>query len=81
MLKNCKKFDKLYGGKLHFKDINFPVKVRETHKIKRKKSHQNWCFCLYKNIKSMCKKSFADKYVDLLLIGERKKALFSDQRF
>ena len=30
--------DKLYGGKLDFKDIKFPLKVRDIHKIEKKNS-------------------------------------------
>ena len=32
------KVDKIYGDKLDFKDIEFPVKVRDIHKIERKNS-------------------------------------------
>ena len=38
--------DKLYGDNLGFKDIKFPVKVRDTHKIERKNSHRHQCFWL-----------------------------------
>ena len=30
--------DRLYGGKLDFKDIKFPLKVRDIHKIEKKNS-------------------------------------------
>ena len=39
---NCKrrirKVDKSHGDKLHFKDVKFPVKVSNIHKIERKNS-------------------------------------------
>ena len=31
--RRIRKVDKLYGQKLDFKDIKFPIKVRDVHKI------------------------------------------------
>ena len=36
--RRIRKVDKLYGQKLDFKDIKFPIKVRDVHKIWRKNS-------------------------------------------
>ena len=36
--RRIRKLDKLYGDKLDFKDIKFPAKVRDIHKIERKNS-------------------------------------------
>ena len=70
------KADKDFAKRLHFKDIKFPVKVRDFHKIKKriplvlvvlvmkiKKKTFNLC------IKKCCE----EKHVDLLLIEEKGK--------
>ena len=70
------KADKDFAKRLHFKDIKFPVKVRDFHKIKEriplvlvvlvmkiKKKTFNLC------IKKCCE----EKRVDLLLIEEKGK--------
>ena len=72
------KADKDFAKILDFKDINFPVKIRDIHKIKKKKKDSIGISCLVlkikKNIQSMYqKKCFEEKHVDLLLIGEGDK--------
>ena len=66
------KADKVFAKKLDFKDIKFPVKVRDIHKIEnqnsigiiiRKTKHPIYVF------KKCCK----EKDVDLLLIKEKRK--------
>ena len=32
--RRIRKVDKLYGDKLDFKDIKFPVKIKDIHKLK-----------------------------------------------
>ena len=61
----------------------FPIKTRDIHKIERKNSggsifgHENKVgYPIY-----ISKKCCEDKHADLLLIGERKKALCFYQRF
>ena len=33
--------------KLDFKDIKFPIKVRDIHKIEKKKKKKNWSTVIY----------------------------------
>ena len=47
--KRITKTDKDFTKKIDFKDIEYPVKVIDIHKIKkrkRKEFHQHWCFWL-----------------------------------
>ena len=71
-----KKPDKDFDKKLDFKDIKFPVKVRDVHKIEKQNSIGITVFG-YENkekhaiyvFKKICK----EKHVDLLLIEESCK--------
>ena len=40
-----KKLTKIMQKKLDFKDIKFPIKISDIHKIK-KKLHKHWCLWL-----------------------------------
>ena len=40
------KADKDFDKKLDFKDIKFPVKIRDIHKIEKKEFYQDYCFWL-----------------------------------
>ena len=42
---SIRKIDKDFARKRDFKDIKFPVKIRDIHKVE-KKLHQHQCFCL-----------------------------------
>ena len=65
-----KKVDKLYGDKSDFKDIKFPVKVRDIRKVEKKNSigisvfgHENKKkYPIY-----LTRKCCEDKNVDLML--------------
>ena len=69
------KADKDFAKRLDFKDIKFPVKIIDIHKMKRKNSIDSSVFG-YEN-KGKCpiyvSKECEEKHVDLLLIGEGKK--------
>ena len=59
-----------------FKDIKFPVKIRDIHKIERKNSIGISAFGFEDKKKYpvyVSKKCCEDKHVDLLLIGEGEK--------
>ena len=74
--RRIRKVDKLYGDKLGFKDIEFLVKITDTHKIERKNSIDVSVFGYEVNKKYpiyALKKCCEDKRVDLLLIGEGEK--------
>ena len=68
--------DKGFVKRLHFKDIKFPVKVRDIHKIEKKNS-----ICIsvsgYENKEKylfyVSKKYCEEKHVDLLSIAEEEK--------
>ena len=64
------KADKDFAKTRGFKDINFPVKIRDIHKIENKNSIGISIF-VYKN-----KEKYPEKNVNLLLIGEGEKTLF-----
>ena len=72
------KYDTFYSGSKadDFKDIKFPVKIRDIHKIEKKKSISVSIFG-YKNKEKhpihVSKKCWEEKHVDLLLIGEEGK--------
>ena len=74
--RRIRKVDKLYGDKLDFKDMEFPVKVRDIHKIERKNSI-SISISGYEDKKKhpiyVSKKYCEDKYVDLLLVSEEEK--------
>ena len=80
------KANKDFAKRLDFKDIKFPIKSRDIHKIEKKKNSIGISVIGYENkVKYpiyVSKKCCEDKRVDLLLIGEgEKKALCSYQRF
>ena len=78
--KSCKRFCK----KNHFKDIKFPVKIRDIHKIKKKKeSYQHIKISVFgfenkgkHPIYLSNKKCCEGKHVDLLLIGKEGRKHF-----
>ena len=78
------KADKDFAKKLDFKDIKFPVKTRDIHKIEKKNSIGISVFG-YENKEKypvyVSKQCYEEKHVDLLLIGEGEKTLCSYQRF
>ena len=70
------KADKDFTKKIDFKDIKFPVKTRDIHKIEKKKSISISIFGYENKVKypiNISKKCCEDKHVDLLLIGEGEK--------
>ena len=38
------KGDKDFAKKIDFKDVKYPVKIRDIHKIEKKKKDQHYCF-------------------------------------
>ena len=77
------KADKHFAKKLDFKDIKFPAKIRDTHKIENKNSIGISVFG-YENKEKhpihVSKKYCEEKHVELILMGEgEKKTLCSSQ--
>ena len=76
------KADKEFAKKLDFKNIKLPVKIRDSHEIKKKNSIGTSVFG-YENKEKhpiyVSKKCCEKKHVDLLLTG--KEILCSYQRF
>ena len=74
------KADKYFAKRLDFKDIKFLVKIRNIHKIEKKK--KNFIDVSVFGCKNKEKypiyvsKKFEEKDVDLLLIAEEKKITF-----
>ena len=68
------KADKDFAKRLNFKNIKFPVKIRDIHKIEKKDSISISVFG-YENPIDVSKQCFEEKHVDLLLIGEGEKTL------
>ena len=69
------KVDKDFAKKLDFKDIQFPVKIRNTHKIEKKNSNGISAFG-FKNkekIQSMYQKMFWGKTCWLIIYKRRRK--------
>ena len=70
------KTDKDFARKLDFKDVKFPVKIKDIPKIEKKNLIGISVFG-YENKKKysiyVSKKCCEEKYVDLLLIGEEGK--------
>ena len=70
------KADKDFVKKLDFKDIKFPTKIRDIHKIKKNSSISISVFG-YENKEKyqiyVSKKCCEEKHVDLSLIGEKGK--------
>ena len=62
--------------KLDFKDIKFPIKIRDIHKTE-KKNYIGISAFGYENKEKhpiyVSKKCYDEKHVDFLLIGEEKK--------
>ena len=79
------KVDKDFAKRLDFKDIKFPVKTRDIHKIEKKNSIGIGVFGYENKVEYpvyVSKKCCEDKHVDLLFIDEgEKKTLCSYQRF
>ena len=72
------KADKDFAKRLGFKDIKFPVKIRDIHKIEKKNSIGISVFGYENKVKYpiyVSKKCCEDKHVDLLLIGEERKSI------
>ena len=70
------KFDKDFAKRFDFKDIKFPVKTRDIHKIEENNSIGISVFGYENKAKYpvyVSKKCCEDKHVDLLLIGEGNK--------
>ena len=70
------KADKDFAKRLDFKDIKFPVKIRDIHKIEKKNSISISVFG-YENKEKypvyISKQCCEKKHVDLLFIGEGEK--------
>ena len=68
------KADKEFTQKLDFKNIKFPVKIRDIHKIEKKNNSIGISIFGYENKEKhtiyVSKKCCEEKYVDLLLIGK-----------
>ena len=70
------KSDKDFAKRFDFKDIKFPVKIRDIHKIEKKNSIGISVFGYEHKAKHpiyVSKKCCEDKHVDLLLRGEGVK--------
>ena len=70
------KADKDFANMLDFKDVNFPVKIRDSIKIEKKNSIGISVFDYGNKEKYqiyVLKQCCEEKLVDLLLIGEREK--------
>ena len=71
-----RKSDKDFAKRLDFKDIKFPVKVKDIHKIVKKNSIVISAFG-YENEEKypiyVFKKCCEETHADLLLIGEREQ--------
>ena len=71
------KAEKHFAKKLDFKDIRFPVKIRDIRKIKKKKNSIDISVFDYENKEKypiyVSKKCCEEKHVYLLLIGEERK--------
>ena len=67
------KADKGFPKRLDFKDIKFPVKIRDIHKIKKKNFIGISALDYEKHLIYVSKKCCEEKHADLLLIGEEGK--------
>ena len=70
------KANKDFAKKLDFKDIKFPVNIRDNQKIEKKNSIDISVFGYVNKEKHpiyVSKKCYEEKHVDLLLIGEEGK--------
>ena len=79
-LRRITKADKDFAKMLYFKDIQFPVKVRDIHKIEKKNSIDLIVFG-YENKEKhpiyVLEKCCKEKHIDLLLLGEEGKWHYS----
>ena len=79
------KADKDFAKKPDFKDIKFPVKARDIHKIEKKRKSVGISVFGYENkVKYpiyVSKKCCEDKHVNLLLIGEGEKIQILNKDF
>ena len=70
------KFDKHFAKTLDFKDLNFPVKIKDIHKIEKKNSI-GISIPGYENKRKISiyvlKQCWEEKHVDLLIIREGVK--------
>ena len=76
MIMNALKVDKDFANKLDFKDIKFPVKIRDIHKIEKRNSMDIRVFGYETKEKYpiyVSRKCCEEKHVDLLLTGEGEK--------
>ena len=80
LFKRITKADKGFAKKIDIKDIKFPVKIRDINKIEKKNSIGISVFG-YENKEKypiyVSKICCEEKHVDLLLIGDWKKPLYS----
>ena len=78
------KADKDFAKRLDSDDLKFPVKIRDIHKIEKKNSIGISVFGYGNKEKRpiyVSKQCCEEKHVDLLLIREGEKTLYSYQRF
>ena len=69
-----RKVDKDFARGIDFKDIKFPIKVRDIHKIEKESCISISVFGYEKRkMSNLCVKNTFKRYVDLLLIGEDDK--------
>ena len=84
-LRRIRKADKLYGDKLDFKYMKWPVKVRDIHKLKEKIPSTLISVFGYKGKEKypiyVSKKCCEDKHVDLVLMCEGGKNYFLTKDF
>ena len=68
------KADKDFAKKLNFKDIKFPVKVRDIHKIEKQEFYHHYCFWLKKQrkISNVCFKIYCRRK-NLFIIDKGKE--------
>ena len=69
-----RKVGNIFARELDFKDVQFPVKIGDIHKIEKKKKNlcQHWCFWLWKQgkISKYVSKNTFKRHIDLSLTGE-----------
>ena len=75
-----RKIDKGFERKLDFKDKKIPVKIRDIHKIEKKKCVSLSVFGYENKVIQVSKNAFKSR-VDLLLIENRPISLCLYQRF
>ena len=80
------KAHKDFAKKVNFKGIEFPIKMRDIHKIKKKKKNRISISVFgYENKENhpmyVSKKCCEENHVELLLIGEKEKNTMFYQKF